>query len=126
MAALVALIRPGGVIVTTATTAQEHSARDVRALSLRSDADQLAALVAKVDAGEPRVDVSAATRCLTSPRFKTKGRPARSAARSSSRPRPEPELDEKTLRHSLLRSRSAASSGNGRHSLVAAKPASSA
>ncbi len=58
MAALVALIRPGGVIVTTATTAQEDSARDVRALSLRSDADQLAALVAKVDAGELRVDVS--------------------------------------------------------------------
>lgn len=60
MAALVALIRPGGVIVTTATTAQEDSARDVQALSLfvRSDADQLAALVAKVDAGELRVDVS--------------------------------------------------------------------
>jgi hypothetical protein len=56
MAALVALIRPGGVILTTATTAQEDSARDVRALSLfvRSDADQLAALVAKVDAGELR------------------------------------------------------------------------
>jgi NADPH:quinone reductase-like Zn-dependent oxidoreductase len=30
----------------------------VRALSLRSDADQPAALVAKVDAGELRVDVS--------------------------------------------------------------------
>jgi NADPH:quinone reductase-like Zn-dependent oxidoreductase len=60
MAALVALIRPGGVIVTTATTAQEDSAHDEGALSLfgRSDADQLAALVAKVDACELRVDVS--------------------------------------------------------------------
>ena len=48
------------MIVTTATTVQEDSARDVRALSLfvRSDADQLAALVVKVDAGELRVDVS--------------------------------------------------------------------
>ena len=34
MAALVALIRPCGVIDTTATIAQEDSARDVRALSL--------------------------------------------------------------------------------------------
>lgn len=60
MAALVGLIRPGGVIVTTGTAAQEDAERNVRALSLfvRSDADQLAALVAKVDAGELRVDVT--------------------------------------------------------------------
>lgn len=52
--------RVAGPFLARATTAQEDSARDVRALSLfvRSDADQLATLVAKVDAGELRVDVS--------------------------------------------------------------------
>jgi NADPH:quinone reductase-like Zn-dependent oxidoreductase len=60
LAALVDLIRPGGVIVTTATAAQEDSDRQVRALPLfvRSDADQLASLVAQVNSGELRVNVT--------------------------------------------------------------------
>jgi NADPH:quinone reductase-like Zn-dependent oxidoreductase len=61
MDAVVGLIRPGGVIVTTATPAAEDPGRGVRSRSVfvRSDADQLAGLVARVDAGELRVDVSA-------------------------------------------------------------------
>ena len=60
MAALVALIRPGGVIVTTAAGAAEDAGRKVRAIPMfvRSDADQLATLVGRVDAGELRVDVT--------------------------------------------------------------------
>lgn len=61
MAVLVDLIRPGGVIVTTAASAKADIARTVRSKSLfaRSDVDQRAALVAKVDAGELRIDVTA-------------------------------------------------------------------
>lgn len=60
MAALVGLVRDGGVIVTSATAAPQDVARKVRSVgaSVRSDADQLAGLVAKVDAGELHVDVS--------------------------------------------------------------------
>jgi NADPH:quinone reductase-like Zn-dependent oxidoreductase len=60
MAALIGLIRPGGVLVTTASPAQGDPERAVHAVSMsvRSDAGQLAAIVAKVDAGEVRVDVS--------------------------------------------------------------------
>jgi NADPH:quinone reductase-like Zn-dependent oxidoreductase len=60
MAALVALVRPGGILVTTGSPAQSDDARGVRAtpMNVRSDAAQLADIVAKVDAGEIRVDVS--------------------------------------------------------------------
>ncbi|WP_405583646.1 NADP-dependent oxidoreductase [Streptomyces sp. NBC_01190] len=61
LAALTGLVRPGGVIVTTATPAPADEDRDVRsvAMQLRADADQLATLAKKVDAGELRVEVSA-------------------------------------------------------------------
>jgi NADPH:quinone reductase-like Zn-dependent oxidoreductase len=61
MAALTGLLRPGGVIVTTATPAAADPDRGVRAvgMQLRADVDQLAALAKKVDAGELRVEVSA-------------------------------------------------------------------
>jgi NADPH:quinone reductase-like Zn-dependent oxidoreductase len=61
MAALTGLVRPGGVIVTTATPAAGDSDRGVRGIGmqLRADADQLATLAKKVDAGELRVEVSA-------------------------------------------------------------------
>ena len=61
LAAVVKLIRPGGVIITTATAAEADSERGVRALPVfvRSDAAQLANLVAKVDAGELQVNVTA-------------------------------------------------------------------
>jgi NADPH:quinone reductase-like Zn-dependent oxidoreductase len=59
LAALAALIRPGGVVLSTTTPAPADDGRGVRAVdvSLRSDAGQLATLVAMVDAGELRVDV---------------------------------------------------------------------
>jgi NADPH:quinone reductase-like Zn-dependent oxidoreductase len=61
MAALTGLLRPGGVIVTTATPAASDPDRGVRAvgMQLRADADQLATIAKKVDAGEVRVEVSA-------------------------------------------------------------------
>ena len=61
MAALVGLVRPGGVLVTTASAAQEDPERNVRCISMRvrSDAAQLADIVARVDAGDVKVDVSA-------------------------------------------------------------------
>jgi len=61
LAALTALVRPGGVIVSTATPAPADPDREVRALGmqLRSDAGQLAEIVKLTDAGELRVHVSA-------------------------------------------------------------------
>src|SRR4051794_4096869 len=60
-AALVALVRPGGVVVSTTVwmPAPSDEARGVRGVDIfvRSDADQLARLVAMVDRGELRVDV---------------------------------------------------------------------
>jgi NADPH:quinone reductase-like Zn-dependent oxidoreductase len=60
MAAMVAMIRPGGVLVSTGSPARPDPERNVRALSMavRSDADQLATLVARVDADELRVDIT--------------------------------------------------------------------
>jgi len=60
MAGLVALITPGGVLVTTTSPAQDDPARKVRAISMsvRSDAQQLAVIVSKVDAGELRIDIT--------------------------------------------------------------------
>ncbi|MDR7280805.1 NADP-dependent oxidoreductase [Catenuloplanes atrovinosus] len=63
LAALVTLIRPGGVLVNTTVwmPAPGDEARDVRGIDLfvRSDAAQLAHLASLVDAGELRVDVAA-------------------------------------------------------------------
>ncbi|WP_329056150.1 NADP-dependent oxidoreductase [Amycolatopsis sp. NBC_01488] len=62
LAALVTLVRPGGVVVNTTVwmPAPSDEARGVRGIDLfvRSDADQLAKLVALVEAGELRVDVA--------------------------------------------------------------------
>lgn len=61
-AGLVALVRSGGVVVSTTAwmPAPDDAERDVRGIVVfvRSDAEQLAKLVALVDAGELRVDVS--------------------------------------------------------------------
>jgi NADPH:quinone reductase-like Zn-dependent oxidoreductase len=62
LAALVAQVRPGGVIVNTVPTipTPADEARGVRGVGLfvRSDTDQLGHLVALVDRGELRVDVA--------------------------------------------------------------------
>ncbi|WP_033329729.1 NADP-dependent oxidoreductase, partial [Streptomyces yerevanensis] len=62
LAALPALIRPGGVLVNTTVwmPAPSDEQRSVRGIDLfvRSDADQLAQLVALIDRGELRVDVA--------------------------------------------------------------------
>ncbi len=62
LAALVTLVRPGGVLVNTTVwmPAPSDEARDVRGIDLfvRSDANQLAQLVASTDRGELRVDVA--------------------------------------------------------------------
>ena len=62
LAGLVTLIRPGGVLVNTTVwmPAPSDEARGVRGIDLfvRSDAGQLAHLVALVDSGELRVDVA--------------------------------------------------------------------
>lgn len=56
---LLDLLRPGGVLVTTVPPAPEPAGDDVRAVALfvRSDRDQLAGLVERVDAGLLTVDV---------------------------------------------------------------------
>jgi NADPH:quinone reductase-like Zn-dependent oxidoreductase len=60
--ALVALVKPGGVVVNTIPTIPTpgDEARDVRAVGVfvRSDAEQLSRLTALVDAGELQVDVA--------------------------------------------------------------------
>ena len=60
IAALTALIRDGGVIVTTATPAAGDPQRAVRAVAmqLRTDAGQLADLAKLVDGGELKVEIS--------------------------------------------------------------------
>ena len=62
LVALVALVRPGGVVVNTVPTipTPADEDRDVRAVGVfvRSDAEQLAHLAALVDRGELRVDVA--------------------------------------------------------------------
>ncbi|MGX1123044.1 NADPH:quinone reductase-like Zn-dependent oxidoreductase [Streptomyces ambofaciens] len=62
LAALVTLVRPGGVVVNTTVwmPAPGDEERDVRGIDLyvRSDADQLAELVAMIDRGELRVAVA--------------------------------------------------------------------
>ncbi|MEV6442965.1 NADP-dependent oxidoreductase [Amycolatopsis sp. NPDC051716] len=62
LATLVTLVRPGGVLVNTTVwmPAPSDEERGVRGIDLfvRSDANQLAQLVAQVDHGELRVDVA--------------------------------------------------------------------
>jgi NADPH:quinone reductase-like Zn-dependent oxidoreductase len=62
LAALITLIRPGGVLVNTTVwmPAPNDKQRGVRGIDLfvRSDADQLSRLVALIDSGELRVDVA--------------------------------------------------------------------
>lgn len=62
LAALVSVVRPGGVIVNTTVwmPAPSDAERDVRGIDLfvRSDAGQLAQLVELVDRGELRIDVT--------------------------------------------------------------------
>ena len=59
---LVALVKPGGVVVNTIPTIPTPSdeARDVRAVAVlvRSDAQQLSQLTALIDSGELRVDIA--------------------------------------------------------------------
>ncbi|GAB3969151.1 NADP-dependent oxidoreductase [Actinoallomurus acanthiterrae] len=62
LAALVALVRPGGVLVNTtvwmpAPTDEERGVRGID-LFVRSDAEQLSRLVTLIDRGELRVDVA--------------------------------------------------------------------
>jgi NADPH:quinone reductase-like Zn-dependent oxidoreductase len=61
MAALVGLVKPGGVLVTTGSPATEDTDRKVRAVSMfvRSDAAQLADIARLIDAGTVTVDVRA-------------------------------------------------------------------
>ncbi|MFI7449756.1 NADP-dependent oxidoreductase [Nonomuraea sp. NPDC049714] len=60
-AALVGLVADGGVFVSTTTPGQDDTDRDVRAVRVfaRSDAAQLAELVARVDSGDLKIDVAA-------------------------------------------------------------------
>jgi len=61
MAALVALIKPGGVLVSTGSPAKEDQDRQVKTISMyvRSDAKQLTEIVEQVDAGTLRLDIGA-------------------------------------------------------------------
>jgi len=54
------LVAGGGVVVSTTTPAQDDPVREVRGVHMfvRSDASQLSAIVAQVDSGALRVDVS--------------------------------------------------------------------
>jgi NADPH:quinone reductase-like Zn-dependent oxidoreductase len=58
--ALAGLVADGGIFVTATTPAEGDAGRGVRTarMGVRSDAAQLAELVAKVDAGELRIDVA--------------------------------------------------------------------
>ena len=60
LSALARLVRAGGVVLNTVPTAMPKELNGVRAVAVfvRNDPEQLADLVAKVDAGELHVDVS--------------------------------------------------------------------
>ncbi len=60
MARLVALVRPGGVLVSTASPAVPDTERGVRTISMyvRSDAGQLTEISRRIAAGEVTVDVT--------------------------------------------------------------------
>jgi NADPH:quinone reductase-like Zn-dependent oxidoreductase len=59
MAALVALIAPGGVLVSTGSPAEADEDRKVRTISMyvRSDAAQLTEIAGLVDAGQVKLDI---------------------------------------------------------------------
>lgn len=59
MAALVALVKPGGVLVSTASPAQEDQERKVKTTSMyvRSDTEQLTDIAGRVDAGTLKLDI---------------------------------------------------------------------
>jgi len=61
MAALVALIKPGGVLVSTGSPAKEDQDRQVKTISMyvHSDAKQLTEIVEQVDAGTLRLNIGA-------------------------------------------------------------------
>jgi NADPH:quinone reductase-like Zn-dependent oxidoreductase len=61
IAQLVDLVADGGAFVSTTTPGPEDAGRDVRTVRVftRSDPDQLAELVTRVDAGDLRIDVAA-------------------------------------------------------------------
>ncbi len=61
LAGLRGLVAPGGVVVSTTSPAADDADRNLRGVRMfvRSDADQLAAIVDRIDAGELRVDISA-------------------------------------------------------------------
>jgi NADPH:quinone reductase-like Zn-dependent oxidoreductase len=61
MAGLVALVKPGGVLVSTAAPAEEDQERKVKSISMyvRSDAQQLTAIAEQVDAGTLKLDIGA-------------------------------------------------------------------
>jgi NADPH:quinone reductase-like Zn-dependent oxidoreductase len=61
MAALVGLVTPGGVLVTTTTAGPEDAERKVRAISMyvHSDAEQLATIADWIDSGRLTVDIYA-------------------------------------------------------------------
>ena len=89
--ALVALVKPGGVVVNTIPTIPTPSdeARGVRAVGVfvRSDAQQLSQLTALIDSGELRVDIAQRVPLAELPAVHAKAAtPARSPARSSSSP----------------------------------------
>jgi NADPH:quinone reductase-like Zn-dependent oxidoreductase len=60
LAAMARLVRAGGVVLTTIPSSMPEETNGVRAapVFVRSDADQLAALAAKVDAGELHVEIA--------------------------------------------------------------------
>jgi NADPH:quinone reductase-like Zn-dependent oxidoreductase len=60
-AQLVGLVADGGAFVSTTTPGPEHAERGVRTVHVfvRNDAAQLAGLVARVDAGDLKIDVAA-------------------------------------------------------------------
>jgi NADPH:quinone reductase-like Zn-dependent oxidoreductase len=59
MAALVALIAPGGVLVSTGSPAEPDEDRKVQTINMyvRSDAAQLTEIAGLVDAGQIRLDI---------------------------------------------------------------------
>jgi NADPH:quinone reductase-like Zn-dependent oxidoreductase len=61
MAALVALVKPGGVLVSTAAPAHEDKDRKVKTISMyvRNDAKQLTEIANRLDAGTLKLDISA-------------------------------------------------------------------
>ncbi|HET6316079.1 MAG TPA: NADP-dependent oxidoreductase [Chloroflexota bacterium] len=73
LAALTALIRPGGLVLSTTTPASGDESRRVRGVQVyvRSDAERLAKLVALIDAGQLHVNVAERVPLAELPRVHT-------------------------------------------------------